>query len=413
MVASVAMSYGQFSLKSENRIYLDHNATAPLAQDLPGQVQEWLKEWGNPSSIHFQGRGPKTLIREARQNLAQMLGVDSLELIMTSGGSEANNLALKGVFDAYSFSQTKGRRIIDRPRFLVSAVEHPSVRKTLDFLSQKGARVEVIPVDRNGCLDIEAYAGLLDDQVALVSVMYASNETGHIFPINKMAKMAHEHGALFHCDAVQALGKVPLNLRKLEVDLASFSGHKFYSLKGSGILYSRKGIFLESQIHGGGQERGRRAGTENVLASAALGWMCQFQNQIETRAGEMKKLRDYIEARLIDEISDLRVLGQKAKRLPNTTCALISGVDGETLLMNLDIMGVSVSTGAACSSGNTEPSPTLLAMGLNREEAQSSLRISMGWGTTQDELDKFIVILKETVLRLRGLRNDRLREKYV
>lgn len=407
MIACSAMPNSLFCLKTADRIYLDHNATTPLACGLMKQLEPWLRSWGNPSSIHHDGRGPKLLMREARRQLAHFLNADPLELIMTSGGSEANNLALKGIFEALFGSSTKGRRLQDRPRLLMGAVEHPSVKKAGQFLERRGAILDWIPVSREGQVDLTAYANQLDERVALVSMMYANNETGNIFPIKKMAKMAHEVGALFHCDAVQALGKVKVDLGSWEVDLASFSGHKFYSLKGAGVLYSRKGVFLESLIHGGGQERGRRAGTENVLAQAALGWMCQFGDEVELRAGEIKRHREVFEQRLLEEIPGVQIIGKNSKRLPNTTCALIDGIDGETLLMNLDIQGVSVSTGAACSSGNTEPSPVLLAMGLSREEAQGSLRISLGWGTTSEELEKFLEILKGTVTRLRSFHRDR------
>lgn len=399
------MSHQFICLKSTGRVYLDHNATTPLATELASQIQQWVLQWGNPSSIHFDGRGPKSLLRESRQSMAKMIGADPLELIFTSGGSEANNLALKGVFESLFFSQVKGSSLLDRPRILVSAVEHPSVRNTLEFLKQKGASVELIPISREGRVDLEAYAQQLNERVALVSMMYANNETGNIFPIQKMAKLAHEKGALFHCDAVQALGKATVDVRKWEVDLASFSAHKFYALKGAGVLYSKKGVHLESLIHGGGQERGRRAGTENVLSLASLGWMAQFGDQIETRAGEMKQLRDKLEMQILSIIPDTKITGIEGKRLANTSCILISGVDGESLLMNLDLKGISVSTGAACSAGNTEPSPTLLAMGLTRFEAQSSLRVSLGWGTTQEELDRFLEVLQAVVVRLRSLQN--------
>jgi cysteine desulfurase len=218
-----------------------------------------------------------------------------------------------------------------------------------------------------------------------------------------MAELAHAKGALFHSDCVQALGKMPLNLAGLGVDLATFSGHKFYALKGAGFLYVRRGVQLESLIHGGGQERHRRGGTENVLAIASLGAMCDRRDEITPMAAHMKNLRDTFEARVRAEINDVTITGAVGERIGNTSSLVIPGVDGETMLMNLDLLGFAVSTGAACSSGSPEPSPVLLAMGLTRSEAQASLRIGVGWGTTSEQVDAFVGALKDVVARLRGI----------
>lgn len=381
------------------RIYLDHNATTMPATFLKTKVGEWLEIWGNPSSIHASGRGPKALLREARRALGHALGCEALELIFTSGGSEANNLAIKGTFGYL--------RKVKSPRqhYLLSAVEHPSVTKAMQDLRALGARVDVIPVLRSGQIDLEAYRSLLSDQTALVSVMYANNETGNVFPIKEMAAIAHEVGALFHCDGVQALGKASLDLKKWGVDLASFAAHKFYSLKGTGVLYARRGVQLETQISGGGQERGRRAGTENILSIAAMGAMAPYLAQTSEVVVRMTALRDRFEKLALGRISGVQVTGAESPRIPNTSSLIIPGVDGETLLMNLDMQGYSVSTGAACSSGSPEPSPVLLSMGLTRDEAQSSLRVSLGWGNTQDEIDAFIETLVQVVERLRSFRH--------
>lgn len=382
-------------------VYLDHNATTPLSEDLKPKIAEWLNSWGNPSSIHFAGRGPKVLLREARQNIARLLGVDALEIIFTSGGSEANNLAFKGLLDT---------PLDGRDQLIISAVEHPSVFKTAESLRARGFRVDCVRVNRDGELDLDHLDELLSERTALVSIMYANNETGHLMPIKRVVEAAHRRGVLVHCDAVQALGKMPLNLPELGVDLASFSGHKFYALKGSGVLFARKGLRLNSLIHGGGQERGRRAGTENVLAAASMGFMCGRAEDIWPQAQRLKRLRDHMETRILNEISGCQVTGAKGLRLPNTSNMLIEGVDGETLLMNLDVRGYAVSTGAACSSGNPEPSPVLLAMGLSRAEAQSSLRVSLGWGNQDEDIDAFVDQLKQVVTRLRGFRHG---ENYV
>lgn len=382
-------------------IYLDHNATTPVAERVRDRLADWVESWGNPSSIHQAGRGPKALMRESREKIARMLGVNPLELVFTSNGSEANNFALKGVFE--SFQKPSPFQKTFRNHYLFSTVEHPSVMRTAEYLKSRGASVEYIPVRRDGSIDLEAYASMLRDDTALVSVMYANNETGNIFPIQQMVEMAHAKGALFHSDCVQALGKVELNLKALGVDLATFAGHKFYALKGVGVLFARRGLTLESLIHGGGQERHRRGGTENVLAIASLGLVCETKDEVASRATALRELRDRMEAEVQAQIEGLTLTGAESPRLPNTSSMIIPGVDGETLLMNLDMRGFAVSTGAACSSGSPEPSPVLLAMGLSRAEAQSSLRVGLGWGTTEAEIENFIKTLKEVVEHLRSL----------
>ncbi len=370
-------------------VYFDHNATTPVHPEILAKVPEWLTSWGNPSSIHAFGRGPKSVLREARQKIADLAGVQPLELILTAGGSEANNLAFKGL-------TTK------RKHFVVSAVEHPSVIKTALWLRAQGCRVDFVNVNREGQIDLAQLETLITEETALVSVMLANNETGHIFPIKKIAELAHAKGALMHCDAVQAVGKIEFNLRELGVDLASFSGHKFYALKGCGVLYARKGVTVDPLIHGGAQERGRRAGTENLLSVASFGYMCGKKSEIPQQAARTRELRDHMEKRILAEIAGSEVTGPRSERLPNTSSMCLAGVDGETLLMNLDVGGFGVSTGAACSSGNPEPSPTLLAMGLSREEAQSSLRLSLGWENTKEDVDRFVDELIKVVARLRS-----------
>ncbi|MBX3021312.1 MAG: cysteine desulfurase [Bdellovibrionales bacterium] len=377
-------------------IYLDHNATTPLHPAIRAKLPEWAEFWGNPSSIHWAGRGPKSLYRDSKQKIASLLGVQPLELIFTSGGSESNNLALKGLCE---------KPVNGRDQIVISAVEHPSLRKTAEALIGRGFRVDVIGVNRDGELDIDGLQALLSEKTFLVSVMLANNETGHLMPVNDVSRRAHAVGAWVHCDAVQALGKIPLHLPDLGADLVSLSAHKFYSLKGSGVLYARRGLNLKSLIDGGAQERGRRAGTENLLSIASFGWVCGLADEILPQALRLRELRDHMEARVLSEISGVKVNGPLGSRLPNTSSMILNGVDGETLLMNLDVRGFAVSTGAACSSGSPEPSPVLLAMGLTREEAQSSLRVSLGWGTTREEIDLFVDELKNVVHRLRGFKH--------
>ena len=384
----------QPSSHSKGRVYLDHNATTPLEESLKPQIIQWLDQWGNPSSIHWSGRGPKAIMREARNQVSSFLNVHPLEIVFTGGGSEANNMAIKGIFEKLNGG--------GRNHYICSAVEHPSVLKTMEYLVSRGAIVDIVPVNRSGSLDIEKYKSLLSEKTALVSIMFANNETGHIFPVKKLARMAHEVGAIYHCDAVQALGKVPIQPLHLGVDLCSFSGHKFYALKGCGFLYIKKGIDLVSLVHGGPQERRRRAGTENVLAVASLGAMMGQPHDILNLSTQVQGLRDFLEKSIVESIPKVHVVGVEGKRLPNTLSLIIDRVDGESLLMNLDIEGFSVSTGAACSSGSPEPSQTLLAMGFRREEAQSSLRISLGWGQKKEDLVAFVKVLERIVEKLRS-----------
>ncbi len=397
------MSTGPLTLQSDDRVYLDYNATTPLAAFLRPKIQAWIEHWGNPSSIHWSGREPKALLRDACRSLARFIKADPLELIFTSGGSEANNLAIKGVFDAIQFGRMQA--LAGRNQYLVSAVEHPSVMKAMNYLSDRGADVRVIPVNRRGEINLEAYKQLLSEKTALVSVMYANNETGNIFPIDKISKLAHASGALFHCDGVQAVGKAAVDVKSWGVDLASFAGHKFYSLKGCGLLYARKGLNIESLIHGGGQERGRRAGTENLLGIAAFGAVVDQLTDVQVHIETMASLRNHLQTQLLKRVPGVHVTGAESPRLCNTMSVVIDGIDGETLLMNLDMRGYSVSTGAACSSGNPEPSPVLLTMGLSRAEAQSSLRVSLGWDTTMAQIESFLTTLEQVIVRLRGFQH--------
>ena len=380
-----------------NFIYLDHNATTPLLPETEKFVAANLSVFGNPSSIHWAGRKSKSLIREARTYLSQFLKVSPLEIIFTSGASESNNTVIKTTFLHSS-----------KKHFMCSMVEHPSVIKTMQYIQGLGAKVDFIPVNREGIIDLEFYKKHLSVDTALVSVMLANNETGNLFPVQEMARLAHEKGALFHTDAVQALGKHEFNLNELDVDYASFSGHKFYAMKGSGILFSKKGVPQISLLHGGAQERHRRGGTENLLSIASFGEMArvvlsQGPNAIRKKSDEVKNLRDYMEKRILSEISDVKVMAANALRLSNTSSLILKDVDGETLLMNLDIKGYAVSTGAACSSGNPEPSPVLLAMGLTRDEAQTSLRLSLGWENTLEQVDQFVDDLKISVKKIRDI----------
>lgn len=377
-----------------SRIYLDHNATTPLSDKLKSRWGDLIEIFGNPSSIHFDGRQPKTILRETRQKLSLFLNCSPLEIIFNSGASEGNTTVIKSVFELLSKQ---------RNEFLVSQIEHPSVIKAFKHIESHGARVHYIPVSRQGQIDLEFIEKKLSSKTALVSVMFANNETGVINPIKKISQMAHENGALMHSDCVQAIGKSNFNFTDLDVDYATFSAHKFYSLKGTGFCYVRKSSPWVPLIHGGGQERSRRGGTENIIGIAALNIVFDEVLSSQSKIKEMEFLRNLLEEKIKNEISDVQITAAESERVSNTSSLVIQGVDGETLLMTLDLKGFSVSTGAACSSGNPEPSPVLMAMGLKREEAQSSLRVSLGWKTSQKDILKFCDTLKETVLKLRSL----------
>lgn len=336
-------------------------------------------------------------------HLANALNVSPLELIFNSGASEGNNTVIKAIWD---------RRGKERPEFLCSAVEHPSAMKAMQAIQKKGAIVHWIPVNKDGELDLNFVEQHLSSKTALVSVMSANNETGTLFPLAQVVDMAKNVGALVHSDCVQMFGKHALDLKKLGVDYATFSGHKFYSLKGAGFLYAKKTAPFENLIDGGAQERFRRGGTENTLGIAAMGHMAQKMSAMDmtTKLIELGRLRDRMEERLVAEIPELHITAQKSPRLTNTSHMMIAGIDAETLLINLDLDGFFVSTGAACSSGNPEPSPVLLAMGFTRNEAQTSLRVSIGWSTKEDDLEKFVERLKEIVSRLRSMQRQMKKE---
>ena len=308
--------------KNKN-VYLDYNATTPPKGLAFKAVKKAMDFWGNPSSIHQQASSAKALLWESRQELSQFLGCHPMEIIFTSGASESNNQAIKGLFQQ---AQT------DRKELIISSVEHPSVLAVADFLSSQGFIVHKIPVSKKGLLDTDFFEKHLSEKTLLVSIMAANNETGVLFPIKELAKQARQKGALFHSDMVQMLGKVRINLKDLDIDMASFSAHKCYGLKGCGILYCRKGVSLESLILGGPQERQRRAGTENLSGIAAFGAIAKDRENILKGNQKLKFLRDSMEAEILSSILNVQVLGHQSQRLDNTSCLLISGIEGKLCL---------------------------------------------------------------------------------
>lgn len=384
-------------IKEPQRVYLDYNATTPPALFLEQKISEWIRIWGNPSSVHQTSQKTKTMISEARKNMAQFIGSHPLEIIFTSGGSESNNYALKGLVE--KFENTSQKKI------LTSSVEHSSVYETLQWAQKKGFTVEMIPVSKNGEFDLKKFEKSLDDQVAFVTVMYANNETGHIFPIQEIRKLAHQKNCLVMSDAVQTLGKIPINVKELGVDILTFSGHKFYSLKGCGFVYCRKGLALESLVHGGSQERKRRAGTENTLSILALGAVAQRGEEILNESKKITQFRDEMEEEIVKKIKNVQIIGKTSPRLGNTSSIWIREVFAETVLINLDLKGYSLSVSSACHSGSISPSRILMGMGYTPQEAQCVLRVSLGLGIDQKSLHKFVSDLKHIIERIRKIKS--------
>lgn len=384
------------------RVYLDHNATTPLADSIKQRWLELFDLWGNPSSIHASSRPGKLWLRETKQKLSQILQCSSVEIIFNSGASEGNNTVLKSVWNEIGHA---------RPEFMISQVEHPSVIKTADYLETLGAVIKRIPVDRNGQMDMKFIKNNLSEKTALVSVMFANNETGTLFPIKEISQLAHASGALMHSDCVQLLGKSIIDFASLQLDYATFSAHKYYSLKGTGFTFVKKGSPWIPLIHGGGQERARRGGTENILGIATLGIVLKNILEANKKIPEMARLRDLMEKIILENTEKVSITAAASPRLSNTSNMIISGVDGETLLMSLDLKGFSVSTGAACSSGNPEPSPVLLNMGLTRTEAQNSLRVSLGLNTTETNIRDFTTTLLAVIKKLRELNKNELNKE--
>lgn len=380
--------------------YFDHNATTPLHSDVADLVARVLRdEFGNPSSVHRYGQRAKAILDEARSAVAALIGADPSEVVFTSGGTEADNFALRGVAEAL---EPTGRR-----HLISNAIEHEAVLNTLKSLAKRGWTTTLVPVDGSAIVTPEALRAALDSAsngVALISVMHANNEVGTIQPIADLAAIAHEHGALFHTDAVQSCGKVPVNVRDLGVDLLSLSAHKFNGPKGAGALWIRRGVRMAAFLTGGRHERNRRAGTENVAGIAGLGAAATIaRTKLATDAARTSALRDRLENGILGQISGTAVNGDRARRVPNTSNISFEGIEAESLLIALDLEGFAVSTGSACSSGALEPSHVLRAMGLPAHRTQNSIRFSLGLGNTEEEVDALVTVLPRIVEKLRSL----------
>ncbi|MEN6601629.1 MAG: cysteine desulfurase family protein [Bryobacteraceae bacterium] len=378
-----------------NRFYFDHNATTPVSGEVLDAMVACLRQThGNASSIHYYGQAAKQRLEQARRELAGVLGCDANEIVLVSGGTEADNLALFGVVRAT-------RRIA---HIITTSIEHPAVLAACRELEREGHAVAYLEPDSNGVVDPEDVRCALRPDTVLVSVMQANNETGVVQPIGEIAAIAHEAGALIHSDGVQAFGKLSGDVRALGVDLYSISGHKIYAPKGIGALYVRNGTVLEPIIRGGHHERDRRAGTENVASAVALAAAVNAaRRDLDSEAQRLGQLRDRLENAILGRVPAAGVNGGRAARVPNTTNIWFDGVQGEALVIALDLAGFAVSTGSACSSGAVEPSHVLSAMGLSTERARASLRFSLGRSNTVEQVDALAEAVEQSVARLRGV----------
>jgi len=378
------------------RIYLDHAATTPTHPEVVKAMLPFFTDaFGNPSSIHSYGQEAKGAVEEARTKVAELIGARSEEIVFTSGGTEADNYALKGV--AYA-NEHKGNHII------TTSIEHNAVMEVCKFLERREFGITYLPVDKYGLVDPDDVKRAITDRTILISVMHANNEVGTIEPVEEIGRIAKEAGVYFHSDAVQTAGHIPVNVAELKVDLLSISAHKLYGPKGAGALYIRKGTRLVSFMHGGEQEKRRRAGTENVPAIVGLGKAVELAGQeIGKEAERLAYLRDKLSKGLGEKIDHIRLNGHPRKRLPNNINVSVDFVEGESLLLNLDLEGICASTGSACSSASPEPSHVLLALGLPAEQAHGSLRFTLGRENTEADVERVLDVLPGIVARLRAM----------
>ena len=378
------------------RIYLDYAATTPVRLEvIQAMLPYYADSFGNPSSIYSYGLESRQAIDLARTKVAEAIGSKKEEIVFTGGGSEADNLAIKGVADA---NIRKGNHII------TSVIEHHAVLQTCKFLEKRGFKVTYLPADKYGLVDPESVRKAITDKTILISIMHANNEIGTIQPIGEIGKIARKAGICFHTDAVQTTGHIPVNVSELKVDMLSMSAHKFYGPKGVGVLYVRKGTKLTSLIHGGEQESGRRAGTENVPGIVGLGKAIELAGlEMTTETERLIVLRDRLTKGIIEKIDHVRLNGHHEQRLPNNVNINVDFIEGESTCLNLDLEGICISTGSACSSSDAEPSHVLLGIGLSHEQARSSLRFTLGRLTTAEDIDRVLDVLPRSVARLRAI----------
>jgi cysteine desulfurase len=376
-------------------VYLDNNATTQVAPEVLAAMLPYFGQWyGNPSSMHTFGGQVARRLQEAREQVAQLLGASPDEIVFTSCGTESDNAAIRSALATHP----------DRRHIVTSRVEHPAVRSLCAHLAGEGYRITELAVDKNGLLDMEQYLNSLTLDTAVVSLMWANNETGALFPVEQAARLAHERGILFHTDAVQAVGKIPIAMGTNTIDLLSLSGHKLHAQKGIGVLYIRRGTRFSPFLIGGHQEKGRRGGTENVPAIVGLGKACELAAaNLEKENTAVRALRDRLETALLAKIPKSRVNGDAEQRLPNTTNISFEFVEGEGILLLMNEHGICASSGSACTSGSLQPSHVLRAMGVPFTMAHGSIRFSLSVYTTGEEIDLVIEKLPPIIERLRSM----------
>jgi cysteine desulfurase len=376
-------------------VYVDNNATTRVAPEVLEEMMPYFSElYGNPSSMHFFGGQVQKKVDEAREKVADFLGADASEVVFTSCGTESDNAAILGTLDSYP----------EKRHLITTRVEHPAVGNLSTYLGRKGYRVTELSVDREGRLDLDELRESITEETTIATVMYANNETGVIFPVEEIGEIVKAKGIPFHTDAVQAAGKISLNLKKSTIDMLSISGHKLHAPKGIGVLFIRKGTKFSPFLIGGHQEKGRRGGTENVPYIIGLGKACELaKKSLNEENTRVKALRDYLEAKLLEKIPNTLVNGDRKNRLPNTVSVSFEYVEGESILLLLSDLGICASSGSACTSGSLEPSHVLRAMGVPFTAAHGSIRFSLSVYNTKEEMDYIIEHLPPIIQRLRDI----------
>ena len=379
-----------------DRIYMDNAATTAVSPEvLQAMLPYFTDIYGNPSSIHSTGRDARRAVDAARKQVAAAIGAQPTEIYFTAGGSESDNWAIKGTAFA---KRAKGNHII------TSQIEHHAVLHTCAWLEKQGFEVTYLPVDEFGRVRVEDVEKAITDKTILISIMAANNEIGTLQPITEIGKLAKSRGILFHTDAVQAMGAIPIDVNAMNIDMLSMSGHKFHGPKGIGVLYVRKGVHPDIFMHGGAQERGQRAGTENLAGIVGIGKAIELATQnLEANAARMCRLRDKLIDGILAEIPEVRLNGHRTERLPNNVNVSIRYIEGEAMLLRLDLAGIAGSSGSACTSGSLDPSHVLLAIGLPHEIAHGSLRLSLGTDTTEEQVDEVLRVLPGIVKDLRAM----------
>jgi cysteine desulfurase len=382
------------------KIYMDHAATTPVDPEVvKAMLPYFTEQFGNASSFHSYGRDAKMAIESSRTKIAKVINAKEKEIIFTAGGTESDNLAIKGSV----YSQLKKRKL-ENAHIITSSIEHPAVTNTCKFLETQGHTVTYLPVDKNGFINPEELADKIKKETVLVTIMHANNEIGTIEPIEEIGKIAHENDIIFHTDAVQTFGKIPIDVDKMNIDLLAVSSHKIYGPKGIGALYVRKGIKLEPFVHGGGQEKGLRSSTENIPGIVGLGKAAELAlDNLEPERARLTKLRDKIIEGTLGQIDQAYLNGHPTERLPHNAHFWFMAIEGESIILSLDEVGIAASTGSACSTAKLEPSYVLMAIGLKAFEAHGSLRLSLGKDNTEDDVDYLLEILPKTVERLRSM----------